>query len=784
MHAALSPLGYISGCSSSLVSSAKMLEDNVFLASREGNLTRLKLFVERDGQDINVIDDWDATPLYYASLCGHIEVVKYLLERGARCEPNTFDGERCFYAALSDDIRRVLHSYQAANKQRGPLFVYTFRIFNNERGGKPDFCFRTSDGWSMIYVHRWLLSARSSYFAKKLRASDPNDPASGPAGPWASKASVYLSDPRMNGQALHAVLSWLYTERLMCPVSRVEAVKALARNCRLPELQSFLATYTPPKGYNTQGTSQGGRGGEEDDEEAGTPLVTDRILALDLGKPYKVGSVPVPLVPHPLRSDGEMFSRQLPLLVPTSMPVMPVPCPAHSQCWWEDTQEDQPVSAEDERSQSSRTVAPRHSLRGQVWRRVLHGAGGVVPPSAFDARWDTSPMIQEEGGEQGMDISWLASIQHPSPSPVLHHDLTITVASVPFYCHTSVVAARSKYIESLLHFTMEQRGSTGSAELELSVPHYTIELSDMSPPAFAACCEWMYCDVARPLSPRLALETLAVADQLLLQEMKPALVAHIIRQLGTDTLTDAWRMGEQLGLQRLSESCALFSAQALGSILALPDFTLLTHESAATIANRQDYDSVPVLDEIKAAIRQVYGSAVVGQAVEVARGYNSASSTTASNAQAIPMQDMATRDVFGMRVTVLHALGSPASGSGATGSNLTTMGRPVARHLWRNPSDGAENEEEEEAEEGEESRDAVDPGEWDPRTSDRGQKNTFKADDDVVGHAAAHVLATSTTTATKVPEGAGGQAGQTAEYYDRMAQVDAFAASLGYKTRR
>ena len=45
---------------------------------------------------------------YYACLCGHQDVVEYLIGVGARCEANTFDGERCLYGALTDDIRRIL----------------------------------------------------------------------------------------------------------------------------------------------------------------------------------------------------------------------------------------------------------------------------------------------------------------------------------------------------------------------------------------------------------------------------------------------------------------------------------------------------------------------------------------------------------------------------------------------------------------------------------------------------------------------------------------------------
>jgi len=31
---------------------------------------------------------------------------------GAKCEANTFDGERCLYAALSDSIKKMLKGYK------------------------------------------------------------------------------------------------------------------------------------------------------------------------------------------------------------------------------------------------------------------------------------------------------------------------------------------------------------------------------------------------------------------------------------------------------------------------------------------------------------------------------------------------------------------------------------------------------------------------------------------------------------------------------------------------
>ena len=46
-----------------------------------------------------------------ASLCGHYEVVELLLESGAVCERDTFQGERILYNALNNRIKSLLLRY-------------------------------------------------------------------------------------------------------------------------------------------------------------------------------------------------------------------------------------------------------------------------------------------------------------------------------------------------------------------------------------------------------------------------------------------------------------------------------------------------------------------------------------------------------------------------------------------------------------------------------------------------------------------------------------------------
>ena len=108
-----------------------------------------------------------------ASLCGHFEVAQLLLESGALCERDTFQGERCLYNALNDRIRNLLLSYDYS-KSTDPLQPFAAHINSLLTREHP----RTSDiviaaAGESFCLHKFVLSARSPYFARKLTvASD------------------------------------------------------------------------------------------------------------------------------------------------------------------------------------------------------------------------------------------------------------------------------------------------------------------------------------------------------------------------------------------------------------------------------------------------------------------------------------------------------------------------------------------------------------------------------------------------------------------------------------
>ena len=94
--------------------------------------------------------------------------MQLLLESGALCERDTFQGERCLYNALNDRIRNLLLSYEYS-KSTDPLQPFAFHITSLLTRNHP----QTSDiivtgAGENFHLHRLILSARSPYFSKKF----------------------------------------------------------------------------------------------------------------------------------------------------------------------------------------------------------------------------------------------------------------------------------------------------------------------------------------------------------------------------------------------------------------------------------------------------------------------------------------------------------------------------------------------------------------------------------------------------------------------------------------
>ncbi|CAL4061976.1 unnamed protein product, partial [Meganyctiphanes norvegica] len=203
----------------------------LFRSCKKGDLEDVRLLVEQRDIDINVRDKWDSTPLYYACLCGHIQVVEYLIGVGARCEANTFDGERCLYGALTNDIRRLLtlHNMVTVHTIRRDAYdEFLRRLFLS--GEYSDITF-IIQGIKFL-LHRCLLMARSEYFREQFITR------------WRNRSQIVINKDKLHPLAFEAVMKYIYTGRFECPVECVDMCVRIGVNCKLPGFKVLIEEAT------------------------------------------------------------------------------------------------------------------------------------------------------------------------------------------------------------------------------------------------------------------------------------------------------------------------------------------------------------------------------------------------------------------------------------------------------------------------------------------------------------------------------------------------------------
>ncbi|TNM86950.1 ankyrin repeat and BTB/POZ domain-containing protein 1 isoform X1 [Takifugu rubripes] len=196
---------------------------DLFSSCKKGDIFRVRYLIEQRDVDLNVRDKWDSTPLYYACLCGHEELVEYLLASGAKSEVNTFDGERCMYGCLNDSIRRLLKDYKCVSvyaMKRGDFNYFLHMLW--EQGQYSDVKFLVHG--QIFAVHRCILSARSEYFSDMFERK------------WKGKNLITLKHPLVNPAAFRALLQYIYTGQMDIDVTLVEDSRRLAKQCKMKDL--------------------------------------------------------------------------------------------------------------------------------------------------------------------------------------------------------------------------------------------------------------------------------------------------------------------------------------------------------------------------------------------------------------------------------------------------------------------------------------------------------------------------------------------------------------------
>ncbi|KAJ3322011.1 hypothetical protein HDU76_013975 [Blyttiomyces sp. JEL0837] len=215
-------------------------------ASRKGDLAKVKRLVEVDEVPVNRRDKWDSTPLYYTALCGHIEVTQYLLHVGAHCDPNTFEGERCLYGALNDQIRNLLRSHRVtkAVDSSADYALFTYSMFTDPEQHQTDITFTLPNAFTIptsafpnsnsaipsFDAHRSVLAARIPFLAYEL------------ASRWKSSKVIQVKNRRVHVATFRAVLLWAYSGQLArdVPETLIPDWLFLCRQWKLYELQSLI----------------------------------------------------------------------------------------------------------------------------------------------------------------------------------------------------------------------------------------------------------------------------------------------------------------------------------------------------------------------------------------------------------------------------------------------------------------------------------------------------------------------------------------------------------------
>jgi len=204
-----------------------MDSQELFHSCKKGDLERITYLSEHKEVDLNQRDRWDSTPLYYACLCGHKDVVEYLLLRGAICDANTFDGERCVYGALTNEIKKLLLGHRmltSSTMRREAYTEFLRRLLEEDK--LTDLTFNIHG--DNISVHRCILSARSQFFTNQLETR------------WKGKTEVNLNKKEISAAAFRAVIQWLYTGQCKVDVRDMEDFSRLVRFCNLQLLDEEL----------------------------------------------------------------------------------------------------------------------------------------------------------------------------------------------------------------------------------------------------------------------------------------------------------------------------------------------------------------------------------------------------------------------------------------------------------------------------------------------------------------------------------------------------------------
>ncbi|KAI9817579.1 MAG: hypothetical protein M1827_001191 [Pycnora praestabilis] len=507
-------------------------------ACRRGDLKVCQEMIT-EGTNINARDRFDYTPLILASLCGHYEVVQLLLESGALCERDTFQGERCLYNALNDKIRNLLlqYDYSKSTDPLQPLASHVTSLLTREHPQTSDIVLTTASG--TFNLHKFILSSRSPYFQNKLAAAPETIS-------W--KLSNTIAPLAFDVAVRYLYLGEVPTDLELDSESGTEEQNVLVGIDKLSRQLEIERLW--------EGILEGG------DRRLTRQRRTDEVSrARDQLESWYRGNV----LKHKV-------------LVETSK--------ANDVKWSRDNAifADVLLRADEDDDEDE----------GQLEREI----GGTEKSNPTT--------INTMGPLNGIPVG---PISQPSRSP---SRLRKTEKSILFPAHRAMLI-RSEFFLAMFSSSFKEAQST---------EHLQIISIDCSPAVLEIVLNFLYTEKADfPLD--LAIDVLFAADLLFIEKLKVK-AAVVISTLGNGAMStvnlskpnaalagkegeegeaidiyDVIRAGWLTRVHRLEEFGARYLANRLESYIDEKEFAELIKESASRIKNRQETDSIELLDDIR-----------------------------------------------------------------------------------------------------------------------------------------------------------------------------------------
>ncbi len=149
------------------------------------------------------------------------------MSNGARCDAATFDGERCIYGALSDEIRRTLLSFSVLTsrvRRREPYHEFLRKLLDEADYSDVTFVVHEVSA----RAHRCVLASRSDYFNEQFESR------------WRDREVVSIQHTLVDSAAFLLLLEWIYTGQAKVEVALIDDLHRLCKQCRLSSLQHQL----------------------------------------------------------------------------------------------------------------------------------------------------------------------------------------------------------------------------------------------------------------------------------------------------------------------------------------------------------------------------------------------------------------------------------------------------------------------------------------------------------------------------------------------------------------